>query len=366
MLFCINYSFLYRCLCIFESIMRLRTGTIIEIVVHAFCWIVATFLFIQFNAMSFHYLKGDLMDIPLLFGTFINFLLFYFNLFYLFPQYKKRNLNVIEYSLWIIIIVIILSIIENAFDYLYTVANTVGKNIALQFGEIIITSVINLFFILVSVFYAIIRDWLKIEVVKRKLAEENLKLELNYLKSQVNPHFLFNSLNNLFSIAIKNDDKETASGLSKLSTLMRFMLDKSDKTMVKLNEEIEYLKSYVEMQKLRFLESDDIDISFNVEAETNSFNVPPFLLINFVENAFKHGIDYKKSSTIDINISVDKNILLFKIENTNHDIKKTGKDPKVGLKNVKKRLGLIYGDDYNLRIKSDSQKYMVELTIKSL
>lgn len=316
--------------------------------------------------MSFHYLKGDLMDIPLLFGTLINILLFYFNLFYLFPQYKSNKLNVIGYALWIFAIVIILSTLENTFDYLYAVANAAGKKVVLQFGEIIITSIINLFFILISVFYSIVRDWLKIEVVKRKLTEENLKLELNYLKSQVNPHFLFNSLNNLYSVAIKNDDKETASGLSKLSTLMRFMLDKSDKTIVKLDEETEYLKSYIEMQKLRFLESDDIDISFKITGETTHFNVPPFLLINFVENAFKHGIDYKKSSEIDINISVNENRLLFKIENTNHDNKKTDVDLKVGLKNVRKRLDLIYGNGYYLNIMSDTNKYTVELTLKSL
>jgi len=346
--------------------MRIKTGIRIEIVVHAFFWIVLTFLFIHFNAMSFHYLKGDLMDIPLLFGTGINILLFYFNLFYLFPQYKSKKLNVIGYSLWIIFTVIILSVLENTFDYFYAASNTNGNNVTLQFGEIIITSIINLFFILLSVFYSIIRDWLKIEIVKKKLTEENLKLELNYLKSQVNPHFLFNSLNNLYSIAIKNDDKETASGLSKLSTLMRFMLDKSDKTTVKLGEEIEYLKSYVAMQKLRFLESDDIDIIFKVEGETNFFHVPPFLLINFVENAFKHGIDYKKHSKIYIKITLDRDKLLFKIENTNHDIKNAGTDLKVGLKNVKKRLDLIYGGDYILRIQPDNQKYEVELTIKSL
>ncbi|HKK43356.1 MAG TPA: histidine kinase [Bacteroidales bacterium] len=306
------------------------------------------------------------MDIPLLFGTCINIFLFYFNLFYLFPQYKSKKLDVTRYSIWIFALVTLLSVFENSFDYLYAFYNTSGTKVILQPGEVILTSIINLFFILLSVLYSIIRDWLKIEIVKRKLAEENLKLELNYLKSQISPHFLFNSLNNLYSIAIKNDDKETASGLSRLSTLMRFMLDKSDKTIVKLDEETEYLKSYVEMQRLRFLESDDIDISFNIKGETSHFNVPPFLLINFVENAFKHGIDYKKPSEIGINISVNKNRLLFKIENTNHDNKKTDTDSKVGLKNVRKRLDLIYGNDYDLNIISDTQKYVVELTLKSL
>lgn len=351
---------------IFTPNMRYRTNNIIEIIIHVLLWIVLTFLFIHFNAMSFHYLKGDLMDVPLVFGTFINILLFYFNLFYLFPRYKLKKLHVINYSLWIIIAVIILSVLENTFDYLYAVSETKNNNVTIQIGEFLTTSIINLFFILLSVLYSIIRDWLKMEVVKRKLTEENLKLELNYLKSQISPHFLFNSLNNLYSIALKNDDKETASGLSKLSTLMRFMLDKSDKTTVLLDEEIEYLKSYVEIQKLRFLESDDINISFKVIGKTSYFNLPPFLLINFVENAFKHGVDYKASSEINIKIEIEENELLFKIDNTNQDIKKTGTDLKVGLQNVKKRLDLIYGNNYDLIIKSNSQTYVVELTLKSL
>ena len=316
--------------------------------------------------MSFHYLQGDLMDLPVLFGTFINIILFYFNFFYLFPRYKSKKINIIGYSLWIIVLVIVLSVIENSFDYLYAVFKTKDNVITLQVGELLFTSFLNLFFILVSVLYSIIRDWLKMEVIKRKLTEENLKLELNFLKSQISPHFLFNSLNNLYSIAIKNDDEETASGLSKLSTMMRFMLDTSDKTIVKLNEEIEYLKSYIEMQKLRFLESDDINISFNTVGNTNLFNLPPFLLINFIENAFKHGIDYKKPSNIDIMLTVDKNKLLFKVENTIHQIKKNEDNSKLGLDNVKKRLDLIYGTDYSLSINPTSEKHLVELTIKSL
>jgi LytS/YehU family sensor histidine kinase len=217
-----------------------------------------------------------------------------------------------------------------------------------------------------SVLYAIIRAWVKHEVVKRKLTEENLKLELNYLKSQINPHFLFNTLNNLYSIAIKNDDRETATGLSKLSTLMRFMLDKSDKTTVKLAEEIEYLKSYIELQKLRFLDEDDIVISFKTEGDINDFSIPPFLLINFVENAFKHGVDYKLPSGININLNVNENTMTFTIENTNHALNKTKVNTLIGLENVKKRLELIYGGNYELTTKSNSQKYVVRLKIKNV
>ncbi len=306
------------------------------------------------------------MDIPLLFGTFINILLFYINLYFLFPKYTLKRFNIVHYVIWIFTLTIVLSVIENTFDYYYAVKHFPDEKVVFQPEELIVTSFFNLFFIIVSVLYAIIRSWIKNEVIKRKLTEENLKLELNYLKSQISPHFLFNSLNNLYSIAIKNNDNETAAGLAKLSTLMRFMLDKSDKTKVKLAEEIEYLKSYIELQKLRFLDEDDIVVTFNTKGDISDFNIPPFLLINFVENAFKHGVDYKLHSEIRININVNKNSMTFIIENTNHTLKKKKGTNQIGLENVKKRLELIYGGNYELKTNSKSPQYIIELKIINL
>ena len=341
-------------------------GKYIEIIIHAFCWIAITYLFIHYNALSFHYLKGDIMDVPLLFGTFINILLFYANLFVLFPQYSLKRINLLQLAIWLFILTIVLSVIENSFDYYYAANHFYDEKILLQSEEIIVTSFVNLFFVLLSVLYAIVRAWVKNEIVVRKLTEENLKLELNFLKSQISPHFLFNSLNNLYSIAIKNDDNETATGLSKLSTLMRFMLDKSNKTTVKLSEEVQYLESYIELQKLRFLDDDDLTVSFKTKGDAEGFSLPPFLLINFVENAFNHGIDYKLPSVININLNVDENTMAFTIENSNHALKKTKEHTGIGLENVKKRLELLYGGNYGLKIKSNSQKYFVELEIKNL
>ncbi len=306
------------------------------------------------------------MDVPLLFGTFINILLFYANLFLLFPQYSLKRFNVLQFAIWLFILTIVFSVIENTFDYYYAVNYFYNEKIVFQFEEIITTSFINLFFVILSVLYAIIRAWVRNEIVARKLIEENLKLELNYLKSQISPHFLFNSLNYLYSIAIKNDDNETAAGLSKLSTLMRFMLDKSNKTTVKLSEEIEYLESYIELQKLRFLDEDDLTVSFKTKGDTEDFILPPFLLINFVENAFNHGVDYKLSSVVNINLNVYENTLKFTIENSNHALKKTKEHTGIGLKNVKKRLELLYSGNYKLETKYNSQKYVVKLEIKNL
>ncbi len=341
-------------------------GKYIEIIIHAFCWIIATFLFIHYNLLSYHYLRGDLMDVPLLFGTFINIALFYGTLFLLIPQYSFKRINALQLVFWLLILIIIFSLIESAFDYYYAANHLYDKKVVLQPEEIAFTGVINLIFVIVSVLYAIIRGWINSELVYRKLSEENLKMELNYLKSQISPHFLFNALNNLSSIALKNEDNETAKGLARLSTLMRFMLDKSNKTTVKLSEEIQYLESYIELQKLRFLDEDDLTVSFKTMGNTEGFILPPFLLINFVENAFNHGIDYKLSSMVKINLNVNINTMIFTIENSNHALNKPKEHSGIGLENVKKRLELLYGGNYSLKIKSDLQKYLVELEIKNL
>jgi len=346
--------------------MHYTKGKYTELIIHAFCWIVLTFLFIHYNALSFHYLRGDLMDIPLLFGTIINILLFYINLFFLFPKYTLKRLNIVHYVIWIFTLTIVFSVFENIFDYYYAVKHFSGEKVVFQSEELLATSFINLFFVIFSVLYAIIWSWIKNEVIKRKLTEENLKLELNYLKSQISPHFLFNTLNNLYSVAIKNNDEETAAGLTKLSTLMRFMLDKSDKSTVILAEEIEYLKSYIELQKLRFLDEDDVVVTFKTEGDISDFSIPPFLLINFVENAFKHGVDYKLRSEININLNVNENAMTFTIENTNHALKDTKGINQIGLENVKKRLELIYGSNYELKTISKLPKYVVKLDIKNL
>jgi len=346
--------------------MHYTKGKYIELIIHAFCWIVLTFLFIHYNALSFHYLRGDLMDIPLLLGTFINMLLFYFNLFFLFPKYTLKRINTVHYVMWLLTLTIVLSVIENVFDYYYAVMHFSNEKVVIQSEELLATSFINLAFVILSFLYAVVRSWIKHEVIRRKLSEENLKLELNYLKSQISPHFLFNTLNNLYSIAIKNNENETATGLSKLSTLMRFMLDKTDKTTVKLSEEIEYLNSYIELQKLRFLDEDDLVVTFKIEGDINNFSIPPFLLINFVENAFKHGVDYKLSSEINISLDVNENDMTFSVENTNHALKNTKDNSQIGLENVKKRLELIYDRNYELKTISKLPKYNVKLKIKNL
>ena len=187
-------------------------------------------------------------------------------------------------------------------------------------------------------------------------------MELKYLKAQINPHFLFNTLNNLYSTAIKNNDFETATGITKLSQIMRYMLKDVNEKTIALDKEIEYLKSYIELEKLRFSETDDIDIRFNINGCPSDIFVPPLLFIGFVENAFKYGVDYKSKSFIFINFEIVENSFSFTISNSIHLTNQVNKNG-VGLKNIRERLQLIYPGNYNLQITENGNVFNVLLSV---
>jgi two-component system LytT family sensor kinase len=223
--------------------------------------------------------------------------------------------------------------------------------------------IVNSFFALQSFLYCIVKEWIINRRTERRLKEEKLNLELKYLKSQINPHFLFNTLNNLYSVALKNNDADTANGITKLSQMMRFMLDGVDENLIPLEKEITYLTSYLDLQKLRFSEKDDVRINFEVRGKIAGTRVPPYIFIVFIENAFKYGIDYKKHSFIDIKFEVSDGRLMFNIRNSIHNTNKSG-NPGIGLKNIRERLDLLYPGNYNLEIASENDIFNLDLIIR--
>ena len=206
------------------------------------------------------------------------------------------------------------------------------------------------------------KEWINKKIIERKLVEEKLSLELKYLKSQINPHFLYNTLNNLYSVALKNNDNETAAGITKLSNIMRFMLNEVDEKMILLEKEVGYLRSYIELQKLRFSEKDDVDINFEIEGDVSDIRIPPFIFIVFIENAFKYGINIRKHSFINIKFAVVNGELKFNIRNSIHH-KNDLPDSGIGLSNIRERLKLLYQDKHNLEINSIDDIFNVDLVI---
>lgn len=201
------------------------------------------------------------------------------------------------------------------------------------------------------------REWYIQDRKRKEMEKEKLISELSFLKSQVNPHFLFNSLNGIYALAIKKSDK-TPEALLQLSDLLRHMLYDADQKMVLLKKEVDYLKNYIQLQKLRL--PDYAKISFGVDGDLSKKMIEPMLFIPFVENAFKHGVD-SQGADIKINLSVEGNHLTFEIVNRVSRAKSKDASSGIGLSNVKKRLDLHYGDDYVLNFGESQGFFKVDL-----
>jgi len=214
-----------------------------------------------------------------------------------------------------------------------------------------------------SIAYFFLKEWSRVEKMRSELAAVQLDTEVKFLKSQVNPHFLFNTLNNLFSMAQKKGNDDVADGISKLSGMMRYMIYESNAELVPLKDEIAYLEDSILLSKLRYADDEAI-VRFDHPADIRDVFVAPMLFIPFVENAFKHGIAIGRSSEIDISIAITNKKLVFSCANEIYNVNKM-EDEKggIGLENVKRRLELVYPGKHALSIKTDNDKYIVDLAI---
>lgn len=191
------------------------------------------------------------------------------------------------------------------------------------------------------------------------LEKENLEQQLEYLKYQINPHFFMNTLNNIH--ALVDIDPEKAKGtILELSKMMRFILYEGDKKGVPLNREFEFIRNYVTLMRLRY--TDKVDVQMNLPTEAPDYELPPLMLITFIENAFKHGISYQHDSFVHVKATIEDKHLHFECTNSKAD-KSNEEKGGVGLANVKQRLNLIYGENYTLKIQDDPDRYNVELEI---
>ena len=192
-----------------------------------------------------------------------------------------------------------------------------------------------------------------------QLEKENLEQQLEYLKYQINPHFLMNTLNNIHAL-VDIDPEKSKQTILELSKMMRFVLYEGNKQGVPLDREIAFLQNYIQLMKLRY--TDKVKITVDVPKNLPNKEVPPLMFITFVENAFKHGVSYRQASFIDIAISIGEDKLVFDCRNSRIP-KEDDKHGGVGLANVKKRLELIYGNRYTLDIKDEQDTYTVKLSL---
>jgi len=205
----------------------------------------------------------------------------------------------------------------------------------------------------------------EIQMLKTELGKSDANL--NFLKSQINPHFLFNALNTLFGTALQENAERTGEGIQKLGDMMRFMLHENTQDKISLTREVEYLNNYIDLQKLRTSRSGDIRIDTNIEEQLNNLQITPMLLIPFIENAFKHGISLQQPSYIKITLQTKESTLYFDVSNSIYI--KSDNDPEklksgIGLENVKQRLSLLYYGKHELMIRETAKEFFVHLTLQ--
>ncbi|WP_194775868.1 sensor histidine kinase [Pararhodonellum marinum] len=189
---------------------------------------------------------------------------------------------------------------------------------------------------------------------------------LDFLRSQINPHFLFNSLNTLYGTALQESAERTAEGVQKLGDMMRFMLHENHRDRIPVEREKEYLQHYVDLQLLRLKDQEKVEIVFKTKEEPCSGELAPMLLIPFVENAFKHGISLQNKSWVKINLTCSEQKVDLDVHNSIHP--KQAQDPEmeasgVGLANVRKRLELLYAEQHELVIRENDMEFFVHLTL---
>ena len=200
-----------------------------------------------------------------------------------------------------------------------------------------------------------------------EIALDKSEADLQFLRSQINPHFLFNSLNTLYGTALQENAFRAAEGIQKLGDMMRFMLHENHQEKIPMYKEIEYLKNYIDLQKLRTQSSPDILIESDIDNGPCDHMIAPMLLIPFVENAFKHGISLKERSWVNIHLHCDANGILFEVRNSVHVRKDS--DPEkdrsgVGMKNVVNRLRLIYPGKHEFFVNGNDKEFFIQLQIE--
>lgn len=238
-----------------------------------------------------------------------------------------------------------------------------------MFETFLVNVWLYIFFVGTSFVHLMMLRWQKEEALKQQLKEDRLAAELKLLKSQINPHFLFNALNNMLSIAEKHQQTEVSSSIAQLSDMLRFLLYSTGDDLISVEKEVHFIENYIQLNRLRFDVKDPIDISFTVDPTVLDKTIAPAIFIPLVENAFKHGISIYEPSFIHISIRMEASQLIFECRNSivtksENDVF-SKKDSGVGLQNVKRRLAILYPDKHSLAIIEEQNTYEVILNLNT-
>lgn len=325
---------------------------------HLLFWCV----YLSFNLYQVSFFQRDEpYDWPRIFiGMGFTMVIAYLNYFIMLPNFLKHK-NVGRYLLEFGVPFAILVTIRIMLQRSLMLQHDHNKHFNTTYFAVNIATIT----LLITIFIGMLRfvkEWFELEGKKKEIENERLTSELNFLKAQINPHFLFNTLNNLYYLAYSKSDN-TTEVIAKLSQMMRYMIHESNYPEVVLSKEIEYMQNYISLEQLRL--NNQIPIQFEVEGNPDTVKIAPLILITFLENAFKHGVNGNNPAAwINLSIRLDNKECIYTVENSklqsvNLDIEKSG----IGLQNVKRRLELSYPGQYELKVEDTASKYAIQLKL---
>src|ERR1051326_1279287 len=327
----------------------------VRIAIHGGGW-----LWLFFYPFLFYYAAFtdffSVLRIALFLGMIATF--FYFNTCVLVPEFLGEK----RWLLYFLSVGLLVTVISIAAGYLEELLNPDIVKMPQLFKASVNTGLITCFLAwVVSSVMKITEEWMRSQEQRRSIEHEKLQSELSFLRTQVNPHFLFNALNNIYSLQNRHSPL-TGEAILKLSGLVRYMLYEASAETVPLEKEVEYLGNYMEMQKFGL---DEIAVSFDVKGDPAGKRIEPMLLVPLVENAFKHGISYVKRTPVIIRLSVTPGELDLYVENKMpEEHSSRDKTNGIGLKNLSKRLDQLYPGTHSLSSGPVGDKFIAELKLK--
>lgn len=281
----------------------------------------------------------------------------YFNYYFWLPKYFIVRKKYWFYSLGIVGFIFLNAILINIGVWLVT-----QRDYYISLQGVLMMSLDTAVMVAFTTAFKFMQQWNERNNYAKELERKNLESELEMLKSQINPHFIFNTLNMIYFLMEQKDEK-AKEVLLKFSDILSHQLYDYNKDYVDLNKEIEYLENYIELQKMRH-DEDILDLKYHLPKQPGNLKIAPMLLIPFVENAFKHGSN-SKGFYIGIRMNMEGDYLHFETKNTfNPNKKMNRKVGGIGDKNVKRRLELMYPNEYDLEIQNDGKNYSAALKIK--
>ncbi|MBB5396456.1 sensor histidine kinase [Mucilaginibacter sp. AK015] len=320
-------------------------------------WLLILLLLIATNVTGFFYTAGSFY----LFALPFCFCIYFLNLYLMIPRYRKggRHAGVV-YALQLLGIAAFLGFIENAFLLQSVPSFSVDVYVLFYwFIPLVITVIVSW-----RVYIVNQEKYLELSALKTALGTSDATLQL--LRSQINPHFLFNALNALYGTALVEGAARTSEGIQKLGDMMRFMLHENMRETIPLSRDIEYLRNYIDLQNLRIASSEGVTIKTEIADSDSRLQIVPMLLIPFIENAYKHGISFENPSFITINLQIKQDQLTLEVYNSRHGGTENNPDndqPGIGLNNVKQRLKLLYPEKHVLQIRETKEDFFIHLTL---